>query len=118
VRDDARPAVTPDTPGMEVIVEISNKRLGAAVVLDAEGRIVGIVTDGDIRRLVEKGQDIRSVNAADMMGKNPRTIDADELAVEGFHLMETHKITQLIVTRNGEYAGIVHLHDILREGIF
>jgi arabinose-5-phosphate isomerase len=118
VRDDARPAVTPDTPGMEVIVEISNKRLGAAVVLDAEGRIVGIVTDGDIRRLVEKGQDIRSVNAADMMGKNPRTIDADELAVEGFHLMETHKITQLIVTRNGEYASIVHLHDILREGIF
>jgi arabinose-5-phosphate isomerase len=52
------------------------------------------------------------------MGKNPRTIDADELAVEGFHLMETHKITQLIVTRHGEYAGIVHLHDILREGIF
>ena len=83
-----------------------------------DGGIAGIVTDGDIRRLVEKGADIRSVLARDMMGHNPRTIEADELAVEGFRIMESHKITQLVVTRGGEYAGVVHLHDILREGIF
>jgi len=118
IRSGAHPAVRPDTPGMEVIVEISDKRLGAAVVIGDDGGIAGIVTDGDIRRLVEKGADIRSVLARDMMGHNPRTIEADELAVEGFRIMESHKITQLVVTRGGEYAGVVHLHDILREGIF
>jgi len=117
IGDDARPVVSPNTPGMDVLVEISSKRLGAAVVLEDE-KIIGIITDGDLRRMMEKGADIRQVTARDMMGKNPRTIGTEELAVEGFRVMETLHITQLIVAKDNAYVGIVHLHDILREGIF
>lgn len=117
LREDACPRVGPDTPGIEVLVEISDKRLGATAVLGGD-KILGIITDGDIRRLVEKGVDIREARASDMMVPHPKTIAHDELAVEGFRRMESHHITQLIVTREGAYAGIIHLHDILREGIF
>jgi arabinose-5-phosphate isomerase len=113
----SRPEVSPDATGMEVIVEISDKRLGAAAVTES-GVVRGIITDGDIRRLVERGTDFRSVRAKDMMAPNPKTIEASELAVEGFRIMESHQITQLIVMEDGSYKGIVHLHEILREGIF
>ncbi len=117
LREDSRPVVGPDTPGTDVLVEISRKRLGATVVLQGD-TILGIITDGDLRRVIEKGADIREVKATDMMSHSPKTIDQDELAVSGFQVMENNHITQLIVTRNGQYKGIVHLHDILKEGIF
>lgn len=114
---DARPDVSPDTSAMGVIVEITRKRLGATAVTE-NGRIAGIITDGDVRRMVEKGTDPSLLTAKDMMGVAPKTIQADELAVEGFRLMESHQITQLIVLEGNQYKGIVHLHDILKEGIF
>ena len=100
-----------------MIVEISSKRLGATAVLD-KNKVLGIITDGDIRRMLQKEDDILKTSAADIMNPNPKLIDANELAVSGFQLMESHQITQLIVLENDEYAGIVHLHDILKEGIF
>jgi arabinose-5-phosphate isomerase len=88
--------------------------MGATAVL-TDGRIAGIVTDGDIRRALERSA---LGKAAQMMGKSPEVMEADELAVEAFHRMETRSISQVIVTRAGAYAGMVHLHDLLREGIF
>ncbi len=117
VSQNAKPQVALNTPIREAIIEISSKRLGAAAVINS-GAIAGVITDGDIRRMLEKNMDLNSTVASDIMGKNPKTIDADELAVNGFHVMESNQITQLIVTNQGEYMGIVHLHDILKEGIF
>lgn len=117
VSNNAKPEVKLNTPIREVILEISSKRLGAAAVMDS-GTIAGVVTDGDIRRMLEKNMDVNATVAADIMGKHPKTIDAEELAVNGFHVMESNQITQLIVTSDGNYLGIVHLHDILKEGIF
>lgn len=117
VNPDAKPMVAPQTPVKDVLMEISSKRLGATVVVHKD-EIVGIITDGDIRRMLERGGDIQSLMAADIMGHSPMTIDGDSLAVEGFHVMESRSITQLIVTDQGGYAGVVHLHDILKEGIF
>jgi arabinose-5-phosphate isomerase len=117
VAKNAKPQVALHTPIREVIIEISSKRLGAAAVMYNQS-IAGVITDGDIRRMLEKNMDLNSTVASDIMGKNPKTIDAEELAVNGFHVMESNQITQLIVTSQGDYLGIVHLHDILKEGIF
>jgi arabinose-5-phosphate isomerase len=117
VAKNAKPQVALHTPIREVIIEISSKRLGAAAVMHNQS-IAGVITDGDIRRMLEKNMDLNSTVASDIMGKNPKTIDAEELAVNGFHVMESNQITQLIVTSQGDYLGIVHLHDILKEGIF
>jgi len=114
---DARPEVHTDTSAMEVIMEITRCRLGATAVT-REGKVVGIVTDGDVRRMVEKQTNLSSLQASDMMSHSPKTIDATELAVEGFQTMESNQITQLIVMDKGSYVGMVHLHDILKEGIF
>jgi arabinose-5-phosphate isomerase len=113
---DARriPAVAPDAPFHDVLLSITSGRMGATAVL-TDGRIAGIVTDGDIRRALERSA---LGTAAQMMGKSPEVMEADELAVEAFHRMETRSISQVIVTRAGAYAGMVHLHDLLREGIF
>jgi arabinose-5-phosphate isomerase len=78
----------------------------------------GIITDGDIRRMLERGSNLLKTKASDIMGVNPKTIESSELAVAGFQIMESNSITQLIVVKNGKYKGIVHLHDILKEGIF
>jgi arabinose-5-phosphate isomerase len=99
-----------------VIVEISSKRLGATAVLDG-GTLSGVITDGDLRRMLEKTTDISHFTAADIMTRNPRTIDPDTLVVKALAAMQQHNITQLLVTKDGEYLGVVHLHDILREGI-
>lgn len=101
----------------DVIVAISKGRVGAVVVIEKD-QILGIITDGDVRRMLEKGLDFKKTKAADIMSKNPQTIDSSELAVAGFQMMEAKNITQLVVTKNGRYEGIVHLHDILKEGIF
>lgn len=100
-----------------IIVEISSKMLGATAVLDTDERLVGIITDGDLRRMLQQQQQLDRVTAADIMSKNPKTIEIDELAIHAFNMMEKHKITQLLVVEGNVYKGVVHLHDILREGV-
>ncbi len=115
--DDRKPQVGLEASLSEVILEISSNRLGATIVLEGE-KVQGVITDGDLRRMLEKGVDVSALKAKDIMSANPKTISIDSLAVDGFHLMEKNKITQLVVTNGDSYAGIVHLHDILKEGIY
>lgn len=110
-------SVSAETKVKDVILAISSSRQGATTVVDGT-KILGIVTDGDLRRMLESNADIRVVSAADIMTKNPKEIELSELAAEGFRLMEKFNITQLVVTENKEYRGLVHLHDILKEGIY
>jgi arabinose-5-phosphate isomerase len=112
-----QPRVTDDEILRNVIVEISSKRMGATAVINTKGEIAGIVTDGDLRRMLQKNESVEALKASDIMSLNPKTIDCDELAINAFNLMEKNKITQLLVTENGKYVGMIHLHDILREGI-
>ncbi|MGM0529968.1 MAG: KpsF/GutQ family sugar-phosphate isomerase [Bacteroidota bacterium] len=98
------------------IMEISSKRLGATAVLN-DGQLMGIITDGDLRRMLERHDEIRNLKAQDIMTTNPKTINKNELAINAFNMMEDHNITQLIVTEDGSYLGMVHIHDILKEGI-
>ena len=99
-----------------VIIEISSKRIGATVVLD-DDTIAGIITDGDIRRMMEKHEHINHLKASDIMSKHPKTIDAAELATAALEIMQQHNISQLIVTKSGSFEGFIHLHDLLKEGI-
>ncbi len=102
-----------------VIVEISEKRLGVTAVLDAKNTIVGIITDGDIRRMLSKSTKIDSLIAKDIMGKKPKTIHHDAMAVEALERLENNSITQILVTDSeNKYIGVVHLHDLIKEGIF
>ncbi len=112
----ARPSVPPAASIPDTIVEISSKRLGATAVVD-NGRVTGIITDGDLRRMLEKGTDVRKVRAADIMSSDPKTISGKTLAVDALQIMRQNNITQLLVVDNGEYKGVVHLHDIISEGI-
>lgn len=112
----AKPTVKPDTPIRDTILEISRKRLGATVVVGND-QILGMITDGDLRRLFEKNQELNGLTAADAMSVNPKTIDPDSFAFEALNLMRSNNITQLIVVANDGYLGIIHLHDILKEGI-
>jgi arabinose-5-phosphate isomerase len=111
-----KPAVQPDAPVHEVIVEISSKRLGATAVLN-EGELAGVITDGDIRRMLSKHENLAGIKAKDIMNPSPKSIEDSELAIEALALMKKHNITQLILTRNNVYSGILHMHDLLREGI-
>jgi arabinose-5-phosphate isomerase len=99
-----------------VIFEISSKRLGATAVLEGE-ILAGIITDGDLRRMLEKSTNIQDFVAEDIMSRKPRTIDPETLVVKALAIMQQNNITQLLVTKNDKYLGVVHLHDILREGI-
>ena len=112
-----RPEVGPDDSLTQVIIEMTHKRLGAAVVTE-NGRLLGIITDGDLRRMLMKYPDIEQVKAAQIMTSNPKTIDEDALVVDALHKMRENSITQLPVMRDEKYLGIIHLHDILKEGIF
>ncbi len=112
-----QPMVGPDDSIKNVIVEISSKRLGAAAVVNEHNELVGVITDGDLRRMLEKTDSIASLKASDIMNKTPKKIDSAELAVNAMELLEKHNITQLIVTEKGKYKGFVHLHDLLKEGI-
>ena len=111
-----KPQVSPNTPVKEVLLEITKNRLGAAAVVE-NSKLVGVITDGDIRRMLEKGQFSETFTAKDIMGKNPKTIDASALAVDALQQMRSLNISQILVIENGVYAGIVHLHDLLKEGI-
>jgi len=100
----------------EIIIEISSKRLGATAVMEGD-QLTGIITDGDLRRMLEQHDKVEDLQAKDIMSHNPKTISKDELAINAFNLMEEHNITQLIVKEKGSYLGMIHLHDILKEGI-
>lgn len=111
------PKVDVDETVTKVIIEISSKRLGATAVLD-NGKIIGIITDGDIRRMLEKSPDFNELKASNIFSGNPRTIGKNELVVNALSVMRENNITQLLVVDNDEYVGVIHLHDILNEGIF
>ena len=100
----------------DVIIEISEKRLGVSAVVE-QNKIKGIITDGDLRRMLAKTENFTNLSAIDIMTKNPKSIDINAMAVDAMQLMEKHQITQLLVTDNEMYAGVVHLHDLMKEGI-
>lgn len=112
-----KPIVHINTPLSEVIFEISSKRLGAAAVVEDDGKLVGVITDGDLRRMLESNSDIKKLKAGDIMGTHPKVINPDSFAVDALNIMQERSITQLIVTRDGKPEGFIHLHDLLREGI-
>lgn len=116
---DSLPLITPDATMMQAVVEISSKRLGTAVVIDTEKKILGIVTDGDIRRGIEKwGKPFFDMTAGEVMSRNPKTINPEELAAKALAIMEERQITTLVVPdAQGQVLGIIHLHDILKKGI-
>ncbi len=108
--------VLPSQSLKEVIVEMTQKRLGVTAVVDEQNHLLGIITDGDLRRMLNKNIQIDRITAADIMTKNPKVISADELAVEALNILRKYEITQLAVTENGFYLGVIHLHDLLKEG--
>lgn len=111
-----KPQVKKSETIRNVIVEISSKRIGAAAVIE-NNALIGIITDGDLRRMMEKYENINELKAADIMSSSPKTIDADELAVVALNLMHEKNISQIIVTKEGSFFGFIHLHDLLKEGI-
>ena len=110
------PKVNINDPVKKVIMEISSSRLGATAVLEGN-KLAGIITDGDLRRMLEKNTDFNQLTAKDIMTKNPKTIEPEMLVVDALTLMRKNNITQLLVLKKGKYLGILHLHDILKEGI-
>jgi arabinose-5-phosphate isomerase len=115
----AAPVVTTTTPMPEVFHEMSSKRLGMTTVIDADGRLVGVFTDGDLRRLMSRSANVLGLTAGEVMTPNPITIRRELLAVEALKIMETHKITSVIVTDSrGTVDGVVHLHDLWRLQMF
>ncbi len=111
-----KPSVTPNSSIKEVIFEISAKRLGVTAVIENE-KVVGIITDGDIRRMLNENDTFTHLTAKDIMTKNPKMIQSTTMVAEALNILEDFSITQLVVTDNGEYKGVIHLHDILKEGI-
>jgi arabinose-5-phosphate isomerase len=114
----AKPMVKPTASLREVILEITAKRLGATAVISDDDTISGIITDGDLRRMLEKSETLQNIIAENILTKNPKTVNEDELAVNALEQLRTHDISQLIVIdTNQKYLGILHLHDLVREGI-
>jgi len=111
-----KPSVPQQATVSDIIITITQFRLGAVAVLDDEN-ILGIITDGDIRRMLEKHTHLATITAADIMGKSPKIIDKDELAANALHIMRENNITQLLVSDKGNYAGVIHIQDLLKEGI-
>jgi|TARA_B110000238_G_C16140107_1_gene445825 arabinose-5-phosphate isomerase len=118
IKNNQVPTVLENDSIAKVIVEISEKRLGVTAVLNAQNAIVGIITDGDIRRMLSKSTKIDDFTAKDIMGKNPKTILDSAMAVEALERLENNNITQILVTDTAnKYIGVVHLHDLIKEGI-
>ena len=118
IKNNLVPKVTATDSIAKVIVEISEKRLGVTAVLDTH-KIVGIITDGDIRRMLANTTEISEYTAKDIMGTNPKTIDSEAMAIDALNTMENNSITQILVTDHTKnYIGVVHLHDLIKEGIF
>ena len=116
ISEQSKAFVSPNSTLQEIIVEISAKRLGSAAVIN-QSKLIGIITDGDLRRMLEDSPDISNIIASDIMSDSPRTISPDMLASEALTILENNNISQLIVLDNSEYKGIIHIHDILKEGI-
>ena len=115
---DAVPVVTENTPLREVIVEMTRKRKGMTTVIDGAGRLVGVITDGDLRRLHLTGKSIDDLSAAEVTSREPKTIRADDLAAKALEVMETWQITSLVIVDPGRRpVGLIHMHDILRAKI-
>ncbi|UPZ16019.1 KpsF/GutQ family sugar-phosphate isomerase [Flavobacterium humidisoli] len=116
IENSLKPTVTPDTSVKKVIFEISEKRLGVTAVVEND-KIIGIITDGDIRRMLNDRDSIADLTAKDIMTKNPKMVSSETMAVDALNILEDYSITQLIVSDEGTYKGVLHLHDILKEGI-
>lgn len=111
-----KPMVAPNSTIKNVIVEISEKRLGVTAVIE-NNNVIGIITDGDIRRMLNKTENISGLTAQEIMTKNPKTIKSNDMVSDALNILEDFSITQLVVVDNGDYKGVIHLHDILKEGI-
>jgi arabinose-5-phosphate isomerase len=112
-----QPRVHLDDTLQQTILEMTTKRLGATAVLDDTGDLCGIVTDGDLRRMLERGADISGLFARDIMSTTPKTVPPDTLAVKALEIMRSNSITQLLVVEGRQYLGVIHLHDLIREGL-
>ena len=118
IKNNELPKVSENDSIVKVIVEISKKRLGVTAVVE-NNKILGIITDGDIRRMLTKSTEINHLKAKDIMSKNPKTIREDSMAIEALKRLEQNSITQILVTDiEHNYIGVVHLHDLIKEGIF
>ena len=111
-----KPIVSPNTPITDVILEITSKRLGCTAVID-KNKLVGIITDGDLRRTMQQKGKFDLLKAKDIMNKKPKHIESDTMAIEALDMMKSFNITQLVVTEKKKFVGFIHLHDLLREGI-
>ena len=119
IENNPQPKVLLSDTVTKVIVEISEKRLGATAVINENNDVLGIITDGDIRRMLSKSTNIDDLTASDIMSKSPKTISSDAMAIDALEIMENNSITQILVTNTDKkYTGVVHLHDLLKEGIF
>jgi len=119
IKDNQLPKVQEDSTIAEVIVEMTEKRLGVTAVLSNNNTISGIITDGDIRRMLTAQSDISKLSAKDIMGKNPKVILSEAMAIEALETLENNNISQiLVINGNKDYVGVVHLHDLIKEGIF
>jgi arabinose-5-phosphate isomerase len=116
-KQNASPKVLASASLKEVIVEITQKRLGITAVVNEQNQIIGIITDGDLRRMLEKSSSLDQITANDILTLNPKTIGADNLAVEALEILRNNDISALLVADNNEYLGVLHLHDLVREGI-
>ncbi|WP_010252901.1 KpsF/GutQ family sugar-phosphate isomerase [Myroides injenensis] len=116
LKSENKPSVSPQSSIKDVIVEISEKRLGVTAVVE-NNKLIGIITDGDLRRMLQKSDNLSHFKALDIMTSNPKSIDANEHVSKALSILEDNSITQLLVTDNQEYVGVIHLHDILKEGI-
>lgn len=114
--NNAQPKVSPDASIKEVIIEISKNRLGAVCVIQ-NNQLIGVITDGDVRRMLEKSSDISLFKASDIMSPHPKKIEKEELAINALSLMQEYSISQLVVVDAGVFAGFIHIHDLMREGI-
>ncbi|HMP91911.1 MAG TPA: KpsF/GutQ family sugar-phosphate isomerase [Phnomibacter sp.] len=117
IADNPLPKVAPHTPLPETVIEMTEKRLGATAVVEQDGSVFGIITDGDLRRMLERKQPIAGVQAKDICSRQPYQINPEALAVEALDKLRRHNITHLIVSRHNQYLGILHLHDLVKEGL-
>jgi arabinose-5-phosphate isomerase len=117
IADNPVPKVSPDTPLPETVIEMTQKRLGATAVVNEDGSLFGIVTDGDLRRMLERRQPIAGVKASDICSRQPKTTTPDTLAVQALDVLRQYDITHLVVVANNQYVGILHLHDLVKEGL-
>ena len=117
LKNTVMPKVNPNSSIKDTILEISEKRFGATAVVDDDNILLGIITDGDIRRMLEKSLNITNTFAKNIMSKSPKTVTINTMAIDAFNIMEENKITQLTVVDENKYIGIIHLHDLLNEGI-